>query len=60
MANRNNPDYTPADQRDSVDEERIRSGVEDPTDLADDTGDEFEDEDNEDLDEETGEGEDTF
>jgi hypothetical protein len=59
MANRNNPDYTTADQRDSVDEERIRSGVEDPTDLADDTGDEFEDEENEDLNEETGdEGED--
>jgi hypothetical protein len=60
MANRNDPDYTPADRRNSVDEERVRSGVEDPTDLADDTGDEFEDEDNEDLDEETGEGEDTF
>lgn len=44
---------TPAEQRGPVDEERLRRGGEDMSDLADDTGDDFEDEDNEDLDEET-------
>ena len=46
------PDH-PAKPRDPVDEEKLRSGSEDPNDLADDMGDDLEDEDNEDLDEES-------
>ena len=54
MANNDYDQSTPPEQRDTMGEEKVREGAQDPDDIADDS-DEFDDEDAEDLDDEADE-----
>jgi hypothetical protein len=54
MANKDYDDSIPPEQRDTLGEEKVREGGDDPDDIADDS-DDFDDDDAEDLDDEADE-----